>query len=232
MRVFLLDKAKPTFTSLYRFFLFSPGHFMGKKSVMDPSVLPRAQAADAPAEQSALAELLHEFLRVALREQVETRDSGAKPQVSCRLFSTCWNGSRSPSGLLFQEADFLLKILESYFQSRKWWAPPHQDQYQVGSLRLGSVPVSLLVRIVTFCHAYMLHCLLIYWLLFVWLLLSSYLFEIKRIICTVLTLRDKLNWRFHSRFSCLKQKHILSFFFPPAIFIAIILYKFKHKHLI
>lgn len=59
---------------------------MGKKSVMDSPLLPPAQAVDAPAEQSAPAELLHEFLRVALREQVETRDSAAKNQVSCRLF--------------------------------------------------------------------------------------------------------------------------------------------------
>ncbi|XP_029702043.1 neuromedin Bb [Takifugu rubripes] len=77
--------------------LWATGHFMGKKSVKDSPLLPPPQAADAPAEQSAPAELLHEFLRVALREQVETRDSGAKNQ----------------------EADLLLKILESYFQSRK-----------------------------------------------------------------------------------------------------------------
>lgn len=59
---------------------------MGKKSVMDSPLLPPDQADDAPAEQSALAELLHDFLRVALREQVEIRDSGAKNQVSCRLY--------------------------------------------------------------------------------------------------------------------------------------------------
>nr|XP_020445667.1 neuromedin-B-like [Monopterus albus] len=84
--------------------LWATGHFMGKKSVMDTPMLPPAegQGADAlevslPAEQSALGELFQEFLRVVLQAQVDTQDSGSKDQ----------------------EADLLMKILESYIRSRK-----------------------------------------------------------------------------------------------------------------
>lgn len=61
---------------------------MGKKSVMDPPMLPSAeeQGVDAlevalPAEQSALGELFQEFLRVALQAQMDTRESRSKNQV-------------------------------------------------------------------------------------------------------------------------------------------------------
>lgn len=112
--------------------------------------------------------------RGATRAGGDTRQWRQKPGELPPLY-TCWNGSRSFSELLFQEVDLLLKILESYFQSRKWWVPPHQGRYQVGSLRLGSVPLSFMFFIVTFCHVYMRHCSLMYWLLFVWWLMSSYL---------------------------------------------------------
>lgn len=62
---------------------------MGKKSVMDPPLLPSAegQGGDAlevslPAKQSALGELFQEFLRVALQAQVDTQESRSKNQVS------------------------------------------------------------------------------------------------------------------------------------------------------
>ncbi|XP_010730726.2 neuromedin Bb [Larimichthys crocea] len=84
--------------------LWATGHFMGKKSVMDTFLLPPAegQGTDAlevtvPAEQSSLGELLPEFLRVALQAQVDTQESRSKNQ----------------------EADLLMKILESYIRSRK-----------------------------------------------------------------------------------------------------------------
>ncbi|XP_026234521.1 neuromedin Bb [Anabas testudineus] len=84
--------------------LWATGHFMGKKSVMDPPMLPSAeeQGVDAlevalPAEQSALGELFQEFLRVALQAQMDTRESRSKNQ----------------------EAELLMKILGNYIQSRK-----------------------------------------------------------------------------------------------------------------
>ncbi|XP_070691498.1 neuromedin Bb [Pempheris klunzingeri] len=84
--------------------LWATGHFMGKKSVMDTPLLPSAEGlgADAldvtlPADQSALGELFQEFLRVALQAQVDTQESRSKNQ----------------------EAELLMKILESYIQSRK-----------------------------------------------------------------------------------------------------------------
>ncbi|XP_031702611.1 neuromedin Bb [Anarrhichthys ocellatus] len=84
--------------------LWATGHFMGKKSVMDTPLLPPAQGqgVDAlevslPVEQSALVELFHEFLRVALQAQVDTQESRTKNQ----------------------DAEMLMKILESYIQSRK-----------------------------------------------------------------------------------------------------------------
>lgn len=61
---------------------------MGKKSVVDTPLLPSAQAADAPEEpaaQSAPGELFQEFLRIALRAQLDTRDSRFKNQVRFRL---------------------------------------------------------------------------------------------------------------------------------------------------
>lgn len=75
---------------------------MGKKSVLDPPLLSPAQAVDAPEEQSARAELLHEFLRVALREQVETRDSGAKNQVSRRFFTLAGTVQSHPLSSCFR----------------------------------------------------------------------------------------------------------------------------------
>ncbi|XP_039991027.1 neuromedin Bb [Xiphias gladius] len=84
--------------------LWATGHFMGKKSVMDTPLLPSAegQGADAledtlPGEQRALEELFQEFLRAALQAQLDTQESRSKNQ----------------------EADLLMKILESYIQSRK-----------------------------------------------------------------------------------------------------------------
>ncbi|KAM4744473.1 neuromedin Bb [Anableps anableps] len=84
--------------------LWATGHFMGKKSVMDTPLLPspEEQAVDAvevslPAEQTSLGELFQEFLRVALKAQVDTDESRLKNQ----------------------EAELLTKILENYIQSRK-----------------------------------------------------------------------------------------------------------------
>lgn len=61
---------------------------MGKKSVMDPPMLPSAEEQDVdalevalPAEQSALGELFQEFLRVALQAQMDTQESRSKNQV-------------------------------------------------------------------------------------------------------------------------------------------------------
>ncbi|XP_019935444.2 neuromedin Bb [Paralichthys olivaceus] len=82
--------------------LWATGHFMGKKSVVDAPLMPSAEGRDAlevslPGEQSALEELFQEFLRVAIQTQVDTQESRSKNQ----------------------EADLLMKILESYIQSRK-----------------------------------------------------------------------------------------------------------------
>uniref|UniRef100_A0A1A8IKA0 Neuromedin Bb n=2 Tax=Nothobranchius TaxID=28779 RepID=A0A1A8IKA0_NOTKU len=84
--------------------LWATGHFMGKKSVMDSPLLspPEEQGLGSlevslPADQSSLGELFHEFLRVALQAQVDTRESRSKTQ----------------------EADLLTKILENYLRSRK-----------------------------------------------------------------------------------------------------------------
>lgn len=93
-----------------------PGHFMGKKSVMDPPLLPSTQAADAlqaavPVEQSALGELFQELLRVALREQVETRDGGSKNQVRFCLFTPAGRAEKVCS-----------HHLDSCFRRRTcWW---------------------------------------------------------------------------------------------------------------
>ncbi|KAK5915067.1 hypothetical protein CesoFtcFv8_000697 [Champsocephalus esox] len=77
--------------------LWATGHFMGKKSVMDPPLLSseERQGVDAlevslPAEQSTLTELFHQFLRVNTRERSTTNPE-----------------------------DVLMKIIESYIQSRK-----------------------------------------------------------------------------------------------------------------
>uniref|UniRef100_A0A3Q2QLC0 Neuromedin Bb n=1 Tax=Fundulus heteroclitus TaxID=8078 RepID=A0A3Q2QLC0_FUNHE len=84
--------------------LWATGHFMGKKSVMDTPLLPSPEdrGVDAlevslPAEQTSLGELFQEFLRVALRAQVDTDESRLKNQ----------------------EAELVAKILENYIQSRK-----------------------------------------------------------------------------------------------------------------
>lgn len=61
---------------------------MGKKSVMDSPLLPsdEGQGVDAMEvtlpEQRALGELFQEFLRLALRAQVDTQESRSKSQVS------------------------------------------------------------------------------------------------------------------------------------------------------
>ncbi|KAI4830644.1 hypothetical protein KUCAC02_002260 [Chaenocephalus aceratus] len=77
--------------------LWATGHFMGKKSVMDPPLLSseERQGVDAlevslPAEQSTLTELFHQFLRVNTQERSMTNPE-----------------------------DVLMKIIESYIQSRK-----------------------------------------------------------------------------------------------------------------
>lgn len=61
---------------------------MGKKSVVDAPLLPSPedQGADAlevlvPTEQTALGELFHEFLRVALQAHVDTQDNRSKNEV-------------------------------------------------------------------------------------------------------------------------------------------------------
>lgn len=103
-----------------------PGHFMGKKSVVDTPLLPSAQAADAqeePAAQSSPGELFQEFLRVALRAKLDTQDTRSKNEVSLRPVTPGRAGKGEVKvdllGLWFQEADLLMKILESYIQSRK-----------------------------------------------------------------------------------------------------------------
>lgn len=61
---------------------------MGKKSVMDNPLLPSAEGQSVnalevavPAEESALGDLFQEFLRVALRAQVDTAEIRSKNQV-------------------------------------------------------------------------------------------------------------------------------------------------------
>lgn len=61
---------------------------MGKKSVMDTPLLPSAEGqrvnaleVAVPAEESALGELFQEFLRVALRAQMDTAEIRSKNQV-------------------------------------------------------------------------------------------------------------------------------------------------------
>lgn len=73
---------------------------MGKKSVMDSPLLPsdEGRGADAvevalPAEQRALAELFQEFLRVALRAQVDTQESRSKSQVSNTSTRCTWKSN-------------------------------------------------------------------------------------------------------------------------------------------
>ncbi|XP_060896620.1 neuromedin Bb [Labrus mixtus] len=81
--------------------LWATGHFMGKKSVMDAPLLPSAEGVNAlvalPEEQGAIGELFQEYLREALQAQVDTEESRSKNQ----------------------EADLLMRILESYIHSRK-----------------------------------------------------------------------------------------------------------------
>ncbi|XP_068597978.1 neuromedin Bb [Brachionichthys hirsutus] len=84
--------------------LWATGHLMGKKSVMDDPLLPSAEGQDgdalevnAPSEQSALVELIQEFVRGALQAQEDTQE-------------------RRPA---HQETNLLMKILDSYFQNTK-----------------------------------------------------------------------------------------------------------------
>ncbi|KAJ0056308.1 hypothetical protein NL108_004594 [Boleophthalmus pectinirostris] len=84
--------------------LWATGHFMGKKSVVDTPLLP-SQSLDAldmslPAEQSALAQLFQEFLRMALETQMETQET---------------QETRSKD----LETNLLMEILQSYLQKRK-----------------------------------------------------------------------------------------------------------------
>ncbi|XP_053722360.1 neuromedin Bb [Synchiropus splendidus] len=72
--------------------LWATGHFMGKKSVMETPLLPEAEEA-LSSRQGALAELLLNFLRDVLESQER----------------------RSKS----QEAELLMKIMESYHRSRE-----------------------------------------------------------------------------------------------------------------
>lgn len=65
---------------------------MGKKSVVDAPLLPSPedQGADAldllvPTERTALGELFHEFLRVALEAHVDTQGSRSKDEVMMEL---------------------------------------------------------------------------------------------------------------------------------------------------
>lgn len=67
---------------------------MGKKSVMESPLLPSPEerAVDAlevslPAGQSSLRELFQEFLRVALKAQVDTDESRLKNQVKTEKFT-------------------------------------------------------------------------------------------------------------------------------------------------
>ncbi|XP_020510910.1 neuromedin Bb [Labrus bergylta] len=81
--------------------LWATGHFMGKKSVMDAPLLPSAEGVNAlvalPEEHGAIGELFQEYLREALQAQVDTEESRSKNQ----------------------DADLLMRILESYIHSRK-----------------------------------------------------------------------------------------------------------------
>lgn len=167
----------------------------------------------------------------ATRAGGDTRQRRQKPGELPPL-SICWKGSRSSSELLFQEADMLLKILESYFQSRKWWAPASGPvPGRLFSAGFGSTQfnghdcnllprlyVPLLINVLTFI------CLMTYVELFIW---------------------NKTNYLHCSDFgwyidiftlvSAVWNKNtltILSFLFPPAIFFTIRLYKFKHRQLI
>ncbi|XP_028298845.1 neuromedin Bb [Gouania willdenowi] len=83
--------------------LWATGHFMGKKSVMEAPLLPSSedQSVDAlqlpvAAYQSALGELFHDFLRVALQTQLEDQ-----------------NLSKT------QEGELLMKVIENYIQNKK-----------------------------------------------------------------------------------------------------------------
>ncbi|CAL9701954.1 unnamed protein product [Knipowitschia caucasica] len=81
--------------------LWATGHFMGKKSVVDAPLMPssRIQRMDAldMSEQSALTDMLQEFLRMAMDTQMETQESRSKDL----------------------ESNMLLEILQNYLQNRK-----------------------------------------------------------------------------------------------------------------
>nr|XP_057945293.1 neuromedin Bb [Doryrhamphus excisus] len=82
--------------------LWATGHFMGKKSVMDDPLLSAEGQGDGDAEvslpggHSSLSELFQDFLRVAMQTQVDSQESRFKAQ----------------------EADILMRILESYTQRK------------------------------------------------------------------------------------------------------------------
>ncbi|KAK7913648.1 hypothetical protein WMY93_013859 [Mugilogobius chulae] len=84
--------------------LWATGHFMGKKSVVDAPLLPSSQSqrmdaldVSLPAEQSALAEIVQEFLEMALETQMEAHQSNSKNL----------------------ESSLLMDVLQSYLQKRK-----------------------------------------------------------------------------------------------------------------
>lgn len=146
-------------------FVFFPGHFMGKKSVVDTPLLPSAQAADAPepAAQIEPGELFQEFLRVALRAQLDTRESRSKDQVRFGLFTpgraeegkswSCWT---LVSGGRFADEDFRkLHSTQKMMSTYRIKTVPGSARF--GPVRRGSTQFdrvySPLVMIVTFCHA-------------------------------------------------------------------------------
>lgn len=71
---------------------------MGKKSVMDAPALP---AEEAPAEPGALAELLQDFLRVALQAQLDAESRPSSPVRSCSVRTCAPTGRRSFNLCLF-----------------------------------------------------------------------------------------------------------------------------------
>ncbi|XP_054627622.1 neuromedin Bb [Dunckerocampus dactyliophorus] len=82
--------------------LWATGHFMGKKSVMDNPLLPAEGQGEGgvevalPGGHGSLSELFQDFLRVAMQTQVDSQESRLKTQ----------------------EADILMRILESSMQRK------------------------------------------------------------------------------------------------------------------
>ncbi|XP_061621733.1 neuromedin Bb [Phyllopteryx taeniolatus] len=83
--------------------LWATGHFMGKKSVMDTPLLSSTEdqgvgalAVSQPWGRSSLSELFQDFLRVAMQAQIDSQESRLKTQ----------------------EAEMLMRILETYTQRK------------------------------------------------------------------------------------------------------------------